>query len=473
MLSALGARGAGPDAVFVPTLRRATEDRREVLRAVGTLCLRGARIDWEAFHRGESVCRVPLPTTPWLGESYWFREVGMAAAASPGHAAATRPTDAPIPGVRGRIRGAVPAYELDLASEHWSGLSRTDQGGGRFLAFGALAETTFAVAQDCCGGRFDCVEEASFHAPLLVGPDRTVQITVSEVDDGHVLWEIRSTSPIEQSAGAPWRLHANGVLRRRVGCDRLADREHPPSLRVDGYILPLRFEPGSLSAALADALEQVKHDEDGVLVALTGPGGWVEVLDATVAAVSWAARPPGPEHVAAAGRLRRVGGLACAEPSSVRYVRATGQVRRVRRGPGRRRLLRRGRRPPRRAAREVLVGPAPFAVAARGRGGATRPRRCFYDAVWEPLEPPGEPGRDRAGSGGRRGVSLLVADRSGVRRLRLAARAAGARGAEVVVGRAPIAADEKDGPHVDRPALRILLDVPGAGGCAGPSASSC
>jgi thioester reductase-like protein len=449
VLSALGARCVEQDATFVPTLRRGQDDQQRVLHAVGTLQLHGARIAWNAFHSGESVRRVSLPTTPWRGESYWFREAETA----PAPPAKVEPQPAlttSIPGLRGRIRGAVPTYELDLDGEYWPSLVPTGNQGTPFLTFGALTATMFAAAEDCLGGRFSCLEEAVVIEPVPLDSNRIVHLVVLPADDGHAHCEYRSICPAEEAGGAPWRLHARGVLRREVSTRRLPETlPHPPTLNVANYEHPLQIEQGSLSATLAGALEQVHQGEQEILVTLTGPGSWVEVLDAAEAAISWAA---GPDGVAVVATLRQVTGLACTEPASVRYVTCTRQVGTGDPlGPG------------------ELPGTVSF-FAADGAylGGAEQVRvvdlqhrktavvpwrdvgELLYDATWQRMADPAD-----ASSVAGEGI-LLLADRHGfAQRLATELRA---RGAQVVISPAPVGGlAEACAP--DPEAVRAVLDA--------------
>jgi len=67
-----------PDATgvtVIPTLRYAydrTPDAAFALGALGRLWLAGVTPDWAAFHQGESLRHVPLPTYPWERQRYWI-----------------------------------------------------------------------------------------------------------------------------------------------------------------------------------------------------------------------------------------------------------------------------------------------------------------------------------------------------------------------------------------------------------------
>jgi acyl transferase domain-containing protein/thioesterase domain-containing protein/acyl carrier protein len=51
--------------------REEVSDEYYFLRQMGKLWLLGARIDWDAFHRGEKRYRIPLPTYPFERHRYW------------------------------------------------------------------------------------------------------------------------------------------------------------------------------------------------------------------------------------------------------------------------------------------------------------------------------------------------------------------------------------------------------------------
>ena len=59
----------------IPTVRYPydrTGDTAFALGALGRVWLAGVTPDWAAFHRGESLRRIPLPTYPWERQRYWI-----------------------------------------------------------------------------------------------------------------------------------------------------------------------------------------------------------------------------------------------------------------------------------------------------------------------------------------------------------------------------------------------------------------
>ncbi|MFD0308732.1 thioester reductase domain-containing protein [Streptomyces sp. NPDC127119] len=326
VLTSLGRRCLGDDATFVPILRRGDDARRRVRQAVGTLRLRGANVDWEAFHEGARVRRVPLPTTPWQGDSYWFDEVHAApetsvASVSP-VAGAAEPISGPLPGLR-RIASAVPTYELATADEHWSSEARADANGLSHLPLGTLVAIALAATEDCLGGRFSTVAEAELTEPLAPDEERTVQLVVTEGGDGHVRCEYRSISAHEERAGAGWRLHARVVLRRRLDTARLT-RTLTAAPTLDTAAYPTVLSAGQETPPRAP--RELRHGVDGVLATLDDAPDWITLLD-TLAAVGSQAVQAESENPTEAIVMRRVQGLTCFSPEEVRHLRV--QVRRT------------------------------------------------------------------------------------------------------------------------------------------------
>ncbi|GGO95489.1 type I polyketide synthase [Wenjunlia tyrosinilytica] len=424
-----------PDCAWIPSLRRPVRarggsgktlhDRSAVRQALGTLHLRGTAVDWAAVHKGEQLRRVPLPATVWRGESYWFEERRDDAG---GASAPERPAGIDVPGVGRRLRSAVPTYEVSLDDPSWEPYIRTDHEGRRYLPMGALAKVVMDAAADALGGRWGCVEELSIHHRFpLEHEGRIVHITVRADADGHAAYECHSLSPTEEAAGAPWQQHGRGVLRRRA-----AGRPLSADLQVHRYGDAVRYEPTSLSSALAEAVTGAHRGGGGVLVALSperAEGGlsWVEVVDAAIAALSWDAGVNEADS-SAVGFARSVRELTCEDAHRVQYVRATAHVSS---GGG---------------TSEEIVGEVEFfaedgshlggarelrVVAAKDVAAPDAPWRdpdeLLQRVEWQTVEPPPPPGRLPGEN------YLLLPDRSGVAE-RLA-RELRQRGARVLVAR--------------------------------------
>ncbi|MBG6064672.1 type I polyketide synthase [Micromonospora ureilytica] len=367
------------DCAFVPTLRRGGADLRDVLSAVGTVSLRGSRPDWRAFHEGEDVRAVPLPTTPWRGAHYWFREVGRAAApvsaASPnvGEETGAAVVTGEVPGVGRRLSGPVPAYEV------------TPEALPGELSLGVVLDLAARAAADCLGGVWRCVEGLTAHAAVPTGDRGQLRLTVTAQDDGSAAWELTGATAAREALAAPWIRYASGLLRRRWP----ADRQYP-----------------DVDATTAASMTEVPVP-DGA--------GWHEVLEAAGVAVTAAggAAPPGPAHlstVAGCGALglARVDGTAVGSgtvpPGGVRAVRVrAGSVRLVDDAVTGSVDLLDGSGVQIGYAQDVTVAPVPAATPWE------EPADLLYDQTWVPLTGPSpQPTADLAGRS-----YLLVADPAG------------------------------------------------------------
>ncbi|MGC4852833.1 thioester reductase domain-containing protein [Micromonospora sp. DT4] len=371
VLTALAARSlAGePECAFVPTLRRGGEDLREVLGAVGTVSLRGSRPDWRAFHEGEEVRTVPLPTTPWRGAHYWFREVGPVAVPVPA-ADASEETRAAvvggdIPGVGRRLPGPAPAYEVTPEALP-----------GESPGLGAVLDVAARAAADCLGGVWRCAEDLTVHASVPAGDRGHLRLTVTARDDGSAAWELVGATAAREALAAPWIRYASGLLRRRWP----ADRPYP-------------------NAVTAASMPEISVP-DGA--------GWHEVLDAARVALTVAgvAEPEAGSTVAGCGALG-------AAPTAVSGPVAPGGVRAVRVRAGSVRAvgdtvtgavdLLDADGVPIGHAQDVIVAPVPAPAQWED------PADLLYEQTWVPLPGPSpQPSTDLAGRS-----YLLVADLAG------------------------------------------------------------
>jgi thioester reductase-like protein len=313
VLCGLAARGiSDPDAEFIPSLRPGTSDLQVLAQAAGLLSLRGARVDWPAFHGGDQPRRVTLPSTPWHGDPFWFKP------AAPVSAAAGR-----LEGVGLRLRGARPTYELSPDDGAWARRAHVCESGQADLQLGALTAAAIAAAGDGLGGSWHCAEGAALPGTVLrhQGLPQTVQLSVLDVGDDQAVCEFRGITEAEEKAGAPWRLVARTALRRRPAA---APRRRP---LLDPARYPQRrpVDSAALPAASADAIDQVlASDRAGdVLVALVpGAAGWAAIADAATAAMAWAGSGDPPARMAAG-----LAGMSCADPARVRYVRGRSPER--------------------------------------------------------------------------------------------------------------------------------------------------
>ncbi len=421
VLSALGARClSDPACVFIPSLRRGSDDRRAVLNALGAVCLRGNRPDWAAVHADEDVRRVALPTNPWRGASYWFREVDdrrQPPARTPASETPAAVRAGTVPGVGHRLHAAVPTYELQPDPADWASSAGTGPDGTRYLPAGALVEIAMTAAADCLGGRWAGAADLTVEQPVPLsgaGAGRSVQLSVSRAADGSTAaCEYFGLGTVEEAAGAPWRRHARVVLRRRSG------------------------SPDDVGATVHSGAPRVPVEPTA------GGPGWADLLAAAVAARG----PDGSQWVTGCAEAW------CTDPARVRWVRTvepaegTDAVEFLAEDGARLGMV-----------RGLAVADPAADLAAPWRD----PAELLYELAWQPVvEAPDGSAAACAGLG-----YLLIADRTGLAGS-LAATLRGL-GAQVVVAGPPVAgvAEEcrPDAEQLDR-----LLDTWSAGSarCAG------
>ncbi|MFC4883926.1 acyltransferase domain-containing protein [Streptomyces beijiangensis] len=314
VLSGLGARGLDdPACRFIPTLRRGHDDRQSLMTALGALHLRGAAVDWTAFHRDDHARRIPLPTYAWEGDSYWF-PLPQETTGSPA------PAGELVAGIGQRVRAPQPTYQLDLKEDRWRHAAHQADN-QPYASVGSLVEAAVLAAGDGLSGAWAGVGDLVVAELLpLADTDRTVQLTL--VSDDQALtarFEVRSTSAAEEASAAPWRLHLSGRLRRRPGT-----AAHRPYTQDGCTGTELDWKSAQLPQALADAVLGAERGDSGTQLELAGNAtqGRAEILNAATAAVSWAAGPP-VTQVAGPDAPAEIGDILCAEPERVRYVQAS------------------------------------------------------------------------------------------------------------------------------------------------------
>ncbi|MFL6073180.1 MAG: thioester reductase domain-containing protein [Mycobacteriales bacterium] len=215
VLTGLGRKAVDdPACAWIGLLRRGRPDRVQLLRGLGTLHLRGARVDWARVHGDRDVRRVPGPTYPWQRERYWFRPANRPAGGG----------EAAIDGLGTPLRGPDPAYEQELPP------GRTVEAAG---ALGWLVERSLRAATAGHGGRWTGFAGAEVDAsvPHQARGPWLVQ-TVARPGNGTVV-EIRTSgaSPEAARAGARWQTH--GILTARRAPGPAVERSEPGDVPVE------------------------------------------------------------------------------------------------------------------------------------------------------------------------------------------------------------------------------------------------
>ncbi|MFC5856116.1 polyketide synthase dehydratase domain-containing protein, partial [Streptomyces chlorus] len=222
VLSAMGADCLENDTDFVPLLRRDKPEPAALVRAVAQAYVRGVPVDWTAFFAGRGARRVDLPTYAFQRQRYWTD-----ARAATGHDLSTKgldPVDHPFLGASVRLPGTgetVLTGRLSLGTLPWLADHRI---GGTVLFPGTGFVELALRAGDAVGAQV--LEELTLPAPLVLtehGAAVRMQVAVGAADEAGTRTVTIHSRP-EDAPGAPWTLHAEGVL---------GPGEHLPTAALD------------------------------------------------------------------------------------------------------------------------------------------------------------------------------------------------------------------------------------------------
>nr|WTB28352.1 type I polyketide synthase [Streptomyces sp. NBC_00830]WTB35730.1 type I polyketide synthase [Streptomyces sp. NBC_00830] len=211
VLSTLGPASAGPDAVFLPLLRRDRPEPRTLVRALGDLHATGGTVDWAAFFAAPAE-PVDLPTYAFQRNRYWWDGITSTNA----RAAGLEPVAHPL------LTAALTDAETGAVT--FTGLLTTDgrtwtadhRVAGRVLLPGtAYADLLLTAAAHVGYGRID---EAILETPLAPAGPTLLQVVIgAPAADGTRTAAVYARP---EDTEAPWTRHATG---------RLAHAEVPPA----------------------------------------------------------------------------------------------------------------------------------------------------------------------------------------------------------------------------------------------------
>ncbi|MFE6434695.1 type I polyketide synthase, partial [Streptomyces rochei] len=212
VLCGMARERAGEDAVLVPMLRKDRDEEGTALAALGRLHVTGVTVDWAAVLDGTGARAVDLPTYAFQRRRYWpadvptragdMRSAGLGVAEHPLLGAAVE-----LAGTEG-ADGVVLTGRLSTQSHPW--LADHVVQGAVLVPGTALLELAVRAADEVgC----DVVEELTLSTPLVL-PDRGgihIQVRVGAPDeDGRCSFGVHARA--ENATGAPWTVHATGVL---------------------------------------------------------------------------------------------------------------------------------------------------------------------------------------------------------------------------------------------------------------------
>ena len=225
------------DARVVPSLRRGTDDVRQLLGSLGAVYAAGGDIAWSrAYPAGGT--RATLPTYAWQRERYWLdqldgapNEVGQAGQTGPWGPLSQK---GPANGVHAALRRAHPqqaglhpllgasvnlasepgriAWECELALETHPYLKEHLVQGAVMFPGSGYVEMALAAARHAYGPDA-FVEQADYKQALYLQRDRTypLQLILSPQEEGRASFQIFSCAPADAQRQR-WTLHAAGSV---------------------------------------------------------------------------------------------------------------------------------------------------------------------------------------------------------------------------------------------------------------------
>lgn len=253
-----------PSCAWITSLRRGAGDEAHLLRALGTLHLRGSSVEWRTVHGGRTRRAGGGPTYPWERDRFWFRQPDTTLASS-----------GPVTdGLGHRIRGPEPAFEEHLSDRQALAAA------GDALAW--VVERSARAAWAGPGGRWPRLAGATVDASVpaeITGP-WVVHTAVGLRPDECAEVEISGAHPDTIRSGASWLPHGRAVLCRSAGPWR------PPSSAAAGesssWPVSRSGPPGPAADAEAAAWGAVVRAAAAAVAAVAGEGGWVHALDGAV-----------------------------------------------------------------------------------------------------------------------------------------------------------------------------------------------
>ena len=192
-------------AAWLPSLRRGHADTRVLLDAVAELYVRGAPIDWEAFHREGGARRVALPTYPFQRSRFWLdrRRRSTGQGEQTGHRLlGGQLSSATLAPGQLLFESAVREDDPPLLADHRAYDTA-------IMPAAAYLEWALAAGQRACGSERIQLTDVVIEAALaLTGDDTTMQLLLTPGEGGGYGFELFSCA----SDRGSWTTHATGSL---------------------------------------------------------------------------------------------------------------------------------------------------------------------------------------------------------------------------------------------------------------------
>ncbi|MFF5665412.1 SDR family NAD(P)-dependent oxidoreductase [Streptomyces griseofuscus] len=222
-----------PDAVVLPTLRRAEDEPTTFRTQLAALHCHGGTVDWSTLHGGGHL--TDAPTIAFDRAHHWA--AGRAAPAE-GSALPGRHTEIPGEQVRHSWRATAPAGRLPWLDDHRVHGTAVLPGAGFCALLHTTAQTALADVTEATD--IDLID-VDFHALLSLDGAPEISTTLTLTTGDQAACEIHS-----RNLDGSWQLHASAIARRVLA----ARDARTASLSELARKHPVALDPAELYAGL-------------------------------------------------------------------------------------------------------------------------------------------------------------------------------------------------------------------------------
>ena len=220
--------------LWLPSVRRQSDDWSQVLDSVAELYVHGVAIDWTGFDADYARARVVLPRYPFQRERYWVDVAPQAEREAPTGARLHPLIDRELL----QAASADRIFETTVSTARFAYLTDHRIFGRLLVPSPVLMEMARAAAAHGLGADAVSVTGFSMHRAITVDDDAavTTQLVLGERVDGAMPFRVAAMIP----GDATWTTYATGAVQRAGAVPEAIDvrelqRSNPTPMSVDAY----------------------------------------------------------------------------------------------------------------------------------------------------------------------------------------------------------------------------------------------